>query len=213
MSKIERLTDEERTALEEIDEGTQALRIINQLTAALHAEQGQVRTLEQRYSDESERTGLLVRERDSARAEVTRLTAALEASEKLANVPWTSGQAVDHISCLHALQELFAKLSGAESRTQALQIEVAHLTECEPHDKVKGLTKRLSRSKSRAEALQAEVARLTAALEAAERKAESWERGHDYAWAEKAKAESRAEALQARTAELEAELRNLRERI
>jgi len=46
---------------------------------------------------------------------------------------------------------------------------------------------------------------LTAALEAAGRKAESWERGHDYAWAEKTAAESRAEALQARVSALEAE--------
>lgn len=49
------------------------------------------------------------------------------------------------------------------------------------------------------------IDRLTAALEAAERKAESRERGHDYAWAEKSKAESELVTAKARVTELEAQ--------
>ncbi len=45
----------------------------------------------------------------------------------------------------------------------------------------------------------------TARAEAADLRAQSWERGHDYAWSEKRRAEEKVAALEARLAQLEAQ--------
>jgi len=139
---------------------------------------------------------------NTANARIAELEAMLRQAEDDCGSALTRADAAetDRRRLAGAVDDALESKQRAESEAAALRGELK--TALEWNDALRAELRELSDAvaarTSEAAALRAEFDKANARADAAERKAESWERGHDYAWSEKQRAESEAAREKAR---------------